>query len=515
MQLSVLLFKRVTFTGFILFIFVMFAVLSVCTASSAEGDLVWAKMMSGNNLETGNDVAADSFGNVYTVGDFRGTVDFDPGDANFLVSSNVGQPSTFISKLDNTGNLIWAKGLVGAGSSYNHGFAITVDPSGNVYTTGYFSGTVDFDPGENTQQNITSAGIYDIYISKLDADGNFVWVKTIGGASARSVGQDIVLDSLGNIYLTGYFWGSADFDPDSVDEFNVTSVSLDDIFICKLDSGGDLIWVKTMGGAAQAHAFSITLDSSDNVYTTGRFMGTVDFDPGEETAEATSAGDWDIYINKLDSNGNYVWAKTFGSANYDTGVGIDLDKSGNIHVSGTFSDTVDFDPGTGTHEVVSNGQGDIVIIKLSNAGEFMWVKTMGGASWDEGLAIKVDNAGNVFTSGYFFDDEVDFDPGAGTFNITSPGWMDTFIVKLDRNGNFIWANAVLGLFSNRGNSIFLDPTGSILLTGSFEGTTDFDPGENTFELTSSEGTQDIYVLRLKREIASNFPWILVLPVLVN
>ena len=140
----------------------------------ANGDFVWAKGMGGASYDLGTDVTVDSSGNVYTTGNFYGTVDFDPG-MGVLYLTSVGDSDIFVSKLDSSGNLLWAKRM--GGTNYDKGYSIAVDPSGNVYTTGGVYGTVDFDPGELSGFYLNSAGGSDIFVSKLNSSGNFVWAK--------------------------------------------------------------------------------------------------------------------------------------------------------------------------------------------------------------------------------------------------------------------------------------------------------------------------------------------------
>ena len=171
-----------------------------------------------------------------------------------------------------------------------------MDHQGNVYTTGYFEGSVDFDPGIGTNL-LTSAGLIDIFVLKLDTSGNFQWAKSMGGNS-NDAGCSIALDGSGNVYTTGYFLATADFDP-GPGTTNITSAGLTDIFISKLDAAGNFIWVKGIGGTYTDRAQSIAVDNLDNIYTTGFFCETADFDPGEGTSTLTSAGLDDIFVLKL------------------------------------------------------------------------------------------------------------------------------------------------------------------------------------------------------------------------
>ena len=277
--------------------------------SDSSGNFVWAKSMGGTNYDIGNSIALDASGNVYTTGIFYGTADFDPGTGTANLTS-VGNGNIFISKLDASGNFVYAKSV--GGTNGNEGFSIAIDTSGNVYTTGYFYGTADFDPGAGIfYLTSVSASYSDIFISKLDTSGDFVYAKSMGGTN-YDISNSIALDASGNIYSTGYFQGTSDFDP-GVGTFNLTSAdSAADIFISKLDASGNFVWAKQIGGTDYDYGRSMSLDASGNVYTTGDFYGTVDFDPGAGTFNLTSGSGAAIFISKLDASGNFVYAKSMG-----------------------------------------------------------------------------------------------------------------------------------------------------------------------------------------------------------
>ncbi len=397
----------------------------------------------------------------------------------------------------------WARQL--GGTSINHAFgnSIAIDASGNVYTTGAFNETVDFDPGGGAF-NLTAAGDADVFISKLDAAGNFVWAKQMrsGGSGIfdSGSGNSIALDASANIYTTGYFHGTVDFDP-GAGTFNLTSAGDADVFISKLDAAGNFIWAKQLGGTSWDNGFSIALDASGNVYTLGDFSNTVDFDPGAGSFNLTSVGASDMFISKLDAAGNFIWAKQLGGTNSVAPRSISLDASGNIYTTGGFRGTADFDPGSGTFNLTSGGNTDIFISKLDAVGNFVWAKQLLGGSTNEvGNSIAVDASGNVYTTG-LFEGTVDFDPGIGTFNLTSGSNIDVFISKLDASGNFVWAKQLGGTDWNDGSSIAIDASGNVYTTGAFGGTVDFDPGVNTVNLTSGGGS-DIFISKL--DASGNF-----------
>ncbi|MEN7548783.1 SBBP repeat-containing protein [Rapidithrix thailandica] len=455
-----------------------------------EPSFQWAKSMGGVSNDYGQTIAVDSEGNVYTTGYFQGTVDFDPGPGSSNLTSN-GANDIFVQKLDGDGNFVWAKSMGGVSNDY--GQAITVDSEGNVYTTGYFQGTVDFDPGPGSS-NLTSNGANDIFVQKLDGDGNFVWAKSMGGVS-NDYGQTIAVGAEGNVYITGAFEGTVDFDP-GPSSSNLTSNGTNDIFVQKLDGDGNFVWAKSMGGSRYDYGFSIAVDAEGNVYTTGYFQGTVDFDPGPGSSNLTANGANDIFVQKLDGDGNFVWAKSMGRSNSNGGQSIALDPEGNVYTTGYFQGTVDFDPGTSTHHLNANGSIDVFIQKLDGDGNFVWAKSMGGSSNDSGFSIAVDAEGNVYTTGYF-SGTVDFDPGGGSSSLSANGYGDIFVQKLDGDGNFVWARSMGGSSDDRGYSIAVDPEGNVYTTGYFQGTVDFDPGTGISNLASIGGV-DVFVQKLSQ-----------------
>lgn len=164
------------------------------------------------------------------------------------------------------------------GNSDEKGVSIVVDGAGNVYTTGGYSGTTDFDPGVGYYpMSSVNPSLYDIFVSKLDALGNFVWVKSFSGPNSHQP-YAIAIDGANNLYISGVFEGTVDFDP-SAAVFNlITTGGSGETFVCKLNNSGNFMWAKNFGG--NGYEGSMALDGSANVYTTGLFSGLADFDPG-------------------------------------------------------------------------------------------------------------------------------------------------------------------------------------------------------------------------------------------
>lgn len=378
----------------------------------------------------------------------------------------------------------WAKRMGSTSSDYSK--SVITDDSGNVYTAGVFRGTADFDPGVGVYNLISTPNSYDVFIQKLDSAGNFIWAVTFGGNSTEDV-SCITRDLSGNIYITGVFNNDTDFDP-GPGIFNLTCFGTTDIFINKLDPSGGFLWAKQMGGTLEDNSLSIFVDANKNVYTTGYFKGTADFEPGLGLFNLTSLGNEDIFISKLDSNGIFVWAKSMGSASSDESQSIAVDQLGNVYTAGLFYGTTDFDPNIGVFNL-SASSSDVFISKLDANGAFVWAKQIGGTQNQEGKSIRISPFGDIYIAGKFRN-TVDFDPGAGTYYLTNPinganYYYDAFVLKLNANGGFIWAKQLGG--GGIGNDLVWDMVTDIngnVYTAGETGGGDFDPNAGNFNLSS-------------------------------
>jgi len=333
-------------------------------------------------------------------------------------------------------------------------------------------------------------------------NNNIGWIKKAGGSN-DDIAWCSAVDAAGNVYTTGLFYGSADFDPGPA-VFNLTSSGGFDIFITKLDANGKFIWAKRIGGIDYDQARSIAIDGAGSIYITGFFYGTSDFDPGPGTYNLTSFGQSDIFICKLDANGNFVWSRQMGGTDYDFGWRVTIDAANNVCSTGEFtSATVDFDPGSGVYNLSSSGAQDVYISKLDANGNFIWAKVVGGTGADQGFSLTLDKVGNIYVTGQFSSAPTDFDPGIAIYNLSSSGGPDVFILKLDANGNFIWAKQMGDINIQQASSIAVDASGNVYSTGYFFGTPDFDPGPGTFTLSAS-GSNGIFVSKL--DANGNFVW---------
>jgi len=452
-------------------------------------DLQWVRSFNGvYGDDASSSIAVDGSGNVYTTGQFTGTVDFDPGSGDFTLTA-AGQFDVFISKLNPSGNFEWAKRI--GGNFYQGGLSILLDASGNMYVLGYFYGAVDFDPGPAEQ--MLTATDQDVFIMKLNPQGDLLWAKNVGG-NGQDAGYSLLTDTLQNVCVAGFYSGTGDFDP-GTGVFNLTAVGARDIFVLKLDSYGDFQWAISVGGAGDDFGRSLDSDASGNLYITGLFYGTVDFNPGAENSYLTSNGQNDAFILKLNEEGDFIWAKNIGGATNDGALSIAVDAIGNVYTAGGYSDIVDFDPGAQLAYQVPVGSNDSFILKLDSSGNFVWVRSLGGTANVNTYALNIDLYGNINATGSFHE-TADFDPGQEVFNLTSDGLSDIFILRIDPSGNFVWGQRIGGEGFDRGVDIKTDASGSIYITGDFSNTCDFDPRDGITNLTSA-GFQDAFLLKLK------------------
>lgn len=398
----------------------------------------------------------------------------------------------------------WAVNM-GISGTISEGYSIIADNNGNVYTTGGFEGSfVDFNPGAGNFSLSSNSGSEDMFIQKLDANGNFLWAKRVGG-NMLDRGLSMAFDLSGNIYALGYFKGTVDLDP-GPGTYNLTSQAggAHSMFILKLSSSGNFIWAKMIENSSYTDELQCILtDDTGNIYLASHCGDYGDFDPGPGTYYITGSGGYDILIEKLDSSGNFLWAKNIGGAGYDAARSMKMDSLGNLYLTGRFQNTVDFDPGAGVYNLSAPGSSHhIFVLKLDNSGNFIWAKNVGGPSTvDVGNSIEVDPLGNITVVGECINTS-DFDPGPGTYNLTSNGY-DMFLLKLDLLGNFISAAIQGGVNNDYAFASTMDDAGNIYVTGEFIGTVDFDPGPGIFNLTTS-GAPHTFVQKL--DISGSLIW---------
>ncbi|MFC1898619.1 T9SS type A sorting domain-containing protein [Candidatus Cloacimonadota bacterium] len=317
----------------------------------------------------------------------------------------------------------------------------------------------------------------DIFVAKLDTNGNWLWVESAGGIS-EDIGQAISSDLNGNIYITGSYGGIANFGQFTLDNVG-PYYNFTDIFVGKLDTDGNWIWVESAGGSHYDKAYGISTDNNGNVYVNGTIRETASLG----TLTLTSYGELDIFTTKLDTEGNWIWARNAGGIMNDLSYGICNDVAGNVYFTGCIQDSTSFGPFT----LISDGGWNIFVAKLDTDGNWCWAEKAGGESdWDIGKAVVTDSNGNVYLTG-FFSGTASF----GTNILSSVGMRDVFLAKLDADSNWFWAKSAGGNSYDQGNGICINNAGNIYITGTFQDTISFDSS-----ILTSSGESDIFVAKL-------------------
>ena len=331
------------------------------------------------------------------------------------------------------------------------------------------------------------------YGSVAHAGAVYSFTKTMG-STANDYGRSVAVDSSGNVYITGSFQGTVDFNPGGVADSHASSGG-EDIFLTKINSDGSYGYTRTMGDTANDYGRSVAVDSSGNVYITGSFQGTVDFNPGGVADSHASSGGEDIFLTKINSAGSYGYTRIMGDTANDYGRSVAVDSSGNVYITGSFQGTVDFNPGGVADSHASSGGEDIFLTKINSAGSYGYTKTMGGTDQDYGQSVAVDGSDNVYITGYFSGVNVDFNPGAGTENHDSAGLEDIFLTKINFDGSYGYTKTMGGTDHDYGQSVAVDSSDNVYITGYFRETADFDPGTATDNHTAA-GEEDIFLTKI-------------------
>jgi hypothetical protein len=318
---------------------------------------------------------------------------------------------------------------------------------GNLYVVGSFAGTTDLDPGLGIDQHVSNGGD-DAFLVRLDGDGNFVWGRTWGSSIEYPVmfcdtAFGTSADYADRVYAVGAFQGTCDFDPGPGEAiYEADEYDAQNAYLSAFNEWGEFQWARAWISDGQDLAYSTAAEpDSGDVYTYGQFGGTIDFDPGPGIDEHTPVDGISSFLTKLDPEGDFIWAGTWGS--YDFGY-VTLDESKNVFVAGAFGGAVDFDPGPGIEERKSiqySGR-DVYLSKFSPQCEFQWVQAWGGdkatfPSGDAAWGVACDPSGFAYVTGKV-DGTCDFDPGPGVDEHIAPYGdpLHAFLTKFGPDG--VW-----------------------------------------------------------------------------
>jgi hypothetical protein len=382
---------------------------------------------------------------------------------------------------------------IGGPSSNCISSAVQSDSQNNVYVTGFYNGTVDFDPS-TAVYNLTSVGEFDTFVAKYTSAGKLIWAISIGGSNTEQV-NSMAIDQNGNPTISGQY-NSTDFDVDpGPGKTILSSQGGYDAFVVKFTTNGALMWAKSIGGYATDYGGHISTDSQGNIIETLRYQATVTV--GSQSFNSQS-GNFNGLAIKYDSNGNVLWAINIGD-NIDSEIsGAEVDSQNNVIITGPFQGTDNFNP-LGSTPVTLNGNGDgVFVAKYTSSGILIWAKCFYGSVANSFVCI--DSQNNIYVD-CPFTSNMNFN---GT-SLNPTGSQDIFLAKYSSGGTFQFVKDIGGQYSNVFNySIRCSKDDNIFITGYFSGTIDFDPSPTSVANLTYHGQQDFFLAKYDSNL--NYKW---------
>jgi hypothetical protein len=366
---------------------------------TSSGTLVWARRVGGAGYDTGFGIACDTSGNVYVTGRFRNTVTF----GTFTLTS-YDVDDFFLAKYDSNGNCLWVYHPVSTSSDY--GWSLAVDPAGNSYVTGYYTGNITFTP----LATMSAPSGFNILLTKINTSGTPVWATQSTG-TFQNQGYSIAIDNSGNSYITGYFTNTTTFGTHSV-----TSNGSRDIFVAKYDNNGVAQWAHSAGGVSDDYGIGVCTDNLGNAYVTGYFRNTINFGSGS----ISSVGADDMFLVKYNPAGTALWTVRGGGASNDRGGSVSCDQYNNVYVTGFYYSNATF----GSFNLPTGGFNELFVLRYTSNGVIQLAKNVNGPNYEEGYCVFNDKRGSTYVSG-MFGSTTSF----GGIPMTSLGTHDFFVSR--------------------------------------------------------------------------------------
>lgn len=424
-----------------------------------------------------NKIITDASGNVYAVGTFAGTVDFDPGAGTANLTANLGSGAlgndAFVAKYDASGNYVWAF-KIGTGTNFEDvARDITIDELSNtIYVTGNFSGfNVDFDP--SAASATLSGGSQAVFIAKYTTAGAYQnAIQILGNVNGYGIKY-----FNNTVFITGENTGTTNFNPGGTT--NLTSNgSSPDIYLACYNASLNLFWAHDIGGSFADGGAAIDVDGAGNCYITGRFTDAVDFDPSGLTANMISNGGSDGYIAKYNTSGVYQWVQTFGTNVGDGGKKI-IVNGNDAYVSGFYGGT---------------NQGYFCKRDAANFGTLLYQKTLNGTADVFVADLGLDASGNVYVTGHFNGANQSFD-GVGAITFPNKGGYDCYIAKYNSTGGYLHAFTFGGPNNDYTSSLNVNPNNNVYVTGIYYGSANFSSSPTFTNSLNSVDAYDIFLAK--------------------
>lgn len=481
-------------------------ILLICLPAFPQTNYDWGFTSGAAQRDEVTDLSMDAQGNVYLTGSFSDSMDMANGGlAEYLHGS--GFKDIFLAKYDPTGAKQWAFSIGDIG--WDRGWAMTTDDQANVYSGGVFMRKADFDPGpDSTMLTSNPKGSWpDGYLAKYNTTGELLWAKHLLTARNRSASQVATLfavtgmevDSNGDLIIGGAFWDSVWLAPNHL---IVSDGPLSDMFLAKYDSDGNFIWGHQVGGANDQRILSLSVDPQGDIFTTGFYFGSPDFDPAGGSVLSTQGAE-DIFLAKYSSSGSLLWAQGFGSVNgsnltTESGLDVGTDDMGNVYLTGRLLGTADFDPNSAAGSITPTTVGAAsYFAKFNGMGALQWVHSLVGMGNHIGKRLAVQPNGDFWLAGEFgvgfTTGGLDLDPGPDTVAISSLGGPeDIFVAKYDKDATFQMGWPIRGVSGSKVEGFAASAT-DMALGGYFDRSFLLD--RQSGDLRFSKGAEDWFVIK--------------------
>lgn len=468
-------------------LFSLFLISNFTLVQAQELSFEWAKKFESSGARyTRPNITHDNAGNILVTGQFTGVMDMDPGPGVYTLNT-LGKDGVYFLKLNSNGDFIWAK-MITANTPFVYAdLLINADSKGDILITGSFFDTVDFDPGLPVHYLYCKDTVKN-FVLKLNNYGDFMWVNKISGGA--DVFDKVAFDSRDEIYMTGSFKIKIEFTI-GTKTINLISkyTSSYNTFICKFSTNGDLVWAKMIEAPNTVNGYTIVTDDFGNTYIAGMFSGNIDFDPNAGSHYLN--GNYDGFILKLDTAGNFKWVKQLHGSGFNYISSIEIDNLGNIFTTGPFRGVTDFDPGIGVFNLASYPTIYLYssyISKLDSSGNFIWAKPIISTNEIFSNHLVLDALSNICIMGSYIGTAIF---NSDSLNIDSIHSTNTafFFAKYDSSGNHLWARVLADQYSFLCCSITNDSL-DLYATGTFRDSVDFNPSNtsNYFLSTLNTGT---------------------------
>jgi hypothetical protein len=367
------------------------------TTATTEPQVEWEKTFGGGGIDLGFSVQQTRDGGYIIVG--------------YTTSYGAGREDVYLIKVDANGNIRWSKTFGGGGIDL--GFSVQQTSDGGYIIVG---ATTSY-----------GAGSYDVYLIKVDANGNIRWNKTFGGRE-DDWGYSVQQTRDGGYIIVG---GTKSYGAGGYD-----------VYLIKVDANGNIRWNKTFGGARDDWGYSVQQTSDGGYIIVG-------------ATTSYGAGGYDVYLIKVDANGNMQWSKTFGGGGSDLGYSVQQTSDGGYIIVGYTTS-------------YGAGGGDVYLIKVDANGNIRWNKTFGGKDSDWGHSVQQTRDG-----GYII---------VGETMSYGAGGADVYLIKVDANGNIRWSKTFGGARDDRGYSVQQTSDGGYIIVG--------------YTTSYGAGSYDVYLIKL-------------------